>query len=158
MTAAPLHGPTWLFWSWLTHDMEEVVTMADSTRVLRERKGLPLPALSQRDVAIAITFMGMAAAAGQRSKGQSKLYRIAAAGYIAHAFTHLGSALLARQYTSGVATVFPVILPAGRIIRKEQRELGHPLTPKDCALGISLLPPLSLTAHTLAKALSHRLD
>ena len=145
-------GPQLLYWSWVVHDMEELLAMRSTLRRLRARGYGWLPDLRQRDIAVAIIIMGRvmgyAASAGERTQGRSTVYRIAAAGYEAHAFTHLASAILTRQYTAGVGTVFPVILPAARIIRKEQRRIGHPLTWKDTLIAMSLFPPLALALHS----------
>lgn len=144
-------GPRVLYWSWLVHDMEEVWGMRPTLERLRARGYTWLPQLSDRDVAVAITMMGgvfgLAATAGERTQGRSWFYRLVAAGYEAHAFTHIASSLITRQYTAGVATAIPVILPAGQLIRKELRTTGHPLTWKNTARGLSLFVPTALVVH-----------
>lgn len=104
---------------------------------------------------MAITMMGgvfgLAATLGERVHGQSWFYRLVAAGYEAHAFTHIASSVLTRQYTVGVATALPVILPAGRVICRELNAMSQPLTWKNSALGLSLLPPTALVVHGIVR-------
>jgi hypothetical protein len=112
-----------LFAAWAAHDLEELATMSDSSRVLMSRlpNWVPVPAsirdqgLTQRHVTTAIATMGLivgaAAVRGYRTQGRSALYQNALLGFGLHGFGHLGISVLARGYTSGVATSPTIVIP-----------------------------------------------
>lgn len=112
-----------LFAAWMAHDLEELATMSDTSRTLLTRlpDWMPLPAsvrhhgLTARYVATAIPAVGLVVAAatvrGDRTQGRSAFYQNALLGFGLHGLGHIGMSLLARGYTSGVATAPTIVVP-----------------------------------------------
>ena len=127
-----------LFFSWAAHDLEEYVTMPSASRELAERidwfpEELRRNGVSREHVQVAMGIMAALFAVGsirgQRSRGRSWLYQALLQGYGLHTFSHLGSALLARGYTSGCATALPIVLPSWLWARRVLREEGVAVRP-----------------------------
>jgi Protein of unknown function with HXXEE motif len=108
-----------LFAAWMAHDLEELATMSDNSRVMMTR--LPVRA-SGRDqgftnqyVASAIAAVGLvvaaAAAHGYRTQGRSAFYQNALLGFGLHGLGHIGVSQLTHRYTSGVATSPAIVIP-----------------------------------------------
>lgn len=105
-----------LFVAWAVHDLEELATMSDTSRTLLARlpDWTPVPAsvrqqgFTARYLATGITAVGLVVAAaaigGYRTKGHSAFYQNTLLGFGLHGLGHIGVSLLARGYTSGVAT------------------------------------------------------
>jgi Protein of unknown function with HXXEE motif len=111
-----------LFVAWLTHDIEELVTMTDTSRILVRQlpEWVPVPpsvrdqGLTTRYLATGIAAIGVIVAAaalrGYRTQGRSAFYQNTLLAFGLHGLGHLGLSLLTRGYTSGVATVPVVVL------------------------------------------------
>lgn len=152
-----------LFFSWLAHDLEEFATMPGRPHPFVGR--LPfLPedvreeGLSREQAYVALSLMGalMAAASadGYRTRGRSGFYQSMLFGYGMHTFIHLGSAALARGYTSGSATALPVVLPfwlfARRVLRADGAQVGsHWWT-------LAAFPVVGLGVHSVGSLVAHR--
>ena len=112
-----------LFAAWLAHDLEELATMADNSRVLLSRLPgwLPVPAsvrthgFTQRYAATAIPAVGLVVAAaavrGYRTQGHSAFYQNALLGFGLHGLGHIGMSAMTGRYVSGVATSPVIVLP-----------------------------------------------
>jgi hypothetical protein len=112
-----------LFAAWLAHDLEELATLSDNSRMLVTRlpSSLPVPA-SVRDhgftdhyVATGVATVGLVIAAaavrGYRTQGRSAFYQTALLGFGLHGFGHIGMSLLTLDYVSGVATSPTIVIP-----------------------------------------------
>jgi Protein of unknown function with HXXEE motif len=119
-----LHDATaGLFAAWLAHDLEELATMSANSRTLAKRvpDWVPVPAsvrqrgLTQRNVTTGVSAVGLLIAAatvrGYRTRGRSAFYQNTLLGFGLHGLGHVGVSLLARAYTSGVATAPTVVVP-----------------------------------------------
>jgi hypothetical protein len=127
-----------LFGAWLLHDLEELATMSDTSRTLVTRLPvwLPVPAsvrqrgVTARYVAIAIPAVGLvvvaAALRGSRTQGRSAFYQNALLGFGLHGLGHIGLSVLARGYTSGVATAPTVVVPSWLWATRALRQAGVP--------------------------------
>src|SRR5215207_8058916 len=111
-----------LFVAWMIHDLEELATMSKNSRALMSRlpDWVPVPppvrrGLTTRYVATGIAAVGVVVAVatvrGTRAQGRSALFQNALLGFGLHGFGHIGMSLLARGYTSGVATAPTVVVP-----------------------------------------------
>jgi hypothetical protein len=112
-----------LFVAWMAHDLEELATMSDnsSTLVTLIPDWVPVPAsvrqrgLAGRYVATGISAVGLVIAAaavrGYRTGGRSRLYQDALLAFGLHGLGHIGMSVLARGYTSGVATSPTIVVP-----------------------------------------------
>jgi hypothetical protein len=112
-----------LFAAWTCHDLEELFTMHENSRVVAARMPdwVPIPddvrrdGLSQRHVNLGISLMGTyvagASALGVRSRGRSRLFRGLLLAFGLHGFGHLGATAALRQYTAGVATSPTIVIP-----------------------------------------------
>jgi hypothetical protein len=91
------------------------------TLVTRLPDWLPVPSsvrrrgVTARYVATGIPAVGLVVAAaalrGSRTRGRSAVYQNALLGFGLHGLGHIGVSLLARGYTSGVATAPTVVVP-----------------------------------------------
>ena len=112
-----------LFVAWMVHDLEELATMSANSRTLVRRlpDSVPVPAsvrergLTQRSLATGVSAVGLVVAAasvsGYRTRGRSAFYQNTLLGFGLHGLGHVGVSLLARGYTSGVATAPTVVVP-----------------------------------------------
>ncbi len=135
---------TWgLLVAWAVHDLEELATMAPSSRriVTRLRSRYPqLPGgvwerleVSPAHVAVAIGLMGTvmaaAAAAGARSGGRSGFYQAVLAGFGWHAVGHLAQAAAVGGYAPGVVTAPVVVAPFSVLLTRRTGAAGGELSP-----------------------------
>jgi Protein of unknown function with HXXEE motif len=112
-----------LFVAWMVHDLEELMTMSANSRALIPRlpDWIPVPAsvrgrgLTARHVATGIFAVGLLMAGesvrGYRTRGRSALYQNALLAFGLHGLGHIGMSVLARGYTSGVATSPTIVVP-----------------------------------------------
>jgi Protein of unknown function with HXXEE motif len=111
-----------LFVAWLTHDLEELLTMSDTSRTLVQQlpDWMPVPGsireqgLTTRYLATGIATIGLIVAAaairGYRTQGRSAFYQNTLLAFGLHGLGHLALSLLTRGYTSGAATAPTVVL------------------------------------------------
>jgi hypothetical protein len=111
-----------LFVAWMAHDLEELATMSDTSRTLLPRLPDWMPAsaslrqqgLTARYLATGIPAVGLVVAAatirGYRTQGRSAFYQNTLLGFGLHGLGHMAMSLLARGYTSGVATAPTVVV------------------------------------------------
>lgn len=153
-------GPTCLFLAWVIHDVEEAVAFPRTCDDLADATGIQALRLDQRQSWLAVGLMGSLVAftcyRGKTSKTRSRFYRAMVAGLHAHVGTHLLASLLRRQYTAGVATAVPIMLPGAQSARREMRDFGLPLRAKDYLAGAALLVPTALVCQFLARVLIRR--
>jgi Protein of unknown function with HXXEE motif len=112
-----------LFVAWACHDLEELFTMRETSRVVAARTPdwVPIPddvrqdGLSQQHVNLGISLMGAyiagVSAVGVRSRGRSRLFRSALLAFGLHGFGHIGATAALRQYTTGVVTSPTIVIP-----------------------------------------------
>jgi hypothetical protein len=113
---------TGLFVAWMVHDLEELLTMSDTSRtlLLQLPDWTPVPdsiqqqGLTTRYLATGIATIGLiiaaAAARGYRTQGRSAFYQNTMLAFGLHGLGHLALSLLTRGYTSGVATAPMVVV------------------------------------------------
>jgi hypothetical protein len=111
-----------LFVAWMVHDLEELLTMSETSRTLVQQlpDWMPVPdsireqGLTTRYLATAIATIGLIVAAaavrGYRTQGRSAFYQNTLLAFGLHGLGHLAVSVLTRGYTSGVATVPVVVL------------------------------------------------
>jgi hypothetical protein len=111
-----------LFVAWLIHDLEELVTMGDTSRILLQKlpDWMPVPdstrqqGFTTRYLATGIATIGLIVAAaavrGHRTQGRSAFYQNTLLAFGLHGLGHLALSVLTRGYSSGVATVPVVVL------------------------------------------------
>jgi hypothetical protein len=158
--------------AWAVHDLEELATMAPSSRRIAARLQARYPQLpdgiwqrlevSPAHVAVAVGLMGTvmvaAAAAGARSGGRSGFYQAVLAGFGWHGVGHVVAAIAVGGYAPGVVTA-PVVAPfsvwAWRRLRAAgvQAELG-----RSSAWAMVLLPVTLGAAHLAAHRLTRDAD
>ncbi len=152
-----------LFFAWLAHDLEELATMPERTHpFIGSAPFLPEDirqnGFSREHVNLAISSVGilMAAASldGYRTRGRSAFYQSMLYGYGMHAFIHLGSAAVARRYTSGSATALPVILPFWVFANKALKADGVEVKPRRWTLAA--FPVFLLAVHYATYATTKR--
>lgn len=84
--------------------------------------------ISQAQVNLAVGLMAPVVAAaswaGVRSEGRSVFFRGAVLAFGVHGISHLGGAVMARGYTTGLLTAPTVVIPYWRIARKVLRRKG----------------------------------
>ena len=107
--------------AWMVHDLEELLTMSDTSRTLVQKlpDWMPVPGsireqgLTTRYLATGIATIGLIVAAaavrGYRTQGRSTFYQNTLLAFGLHELGHLTVSLLTRGYTSGVATA-PLVL------------------------------------------------
>jgi hypothetical protein len=108
--------------AWMMHDLEELLTMSDTSRTLVQQlpDWLPVPGsireqgLTTRYLATGITTIGLIVAAaavrGYRTQGRSAFYQNTLLAFGLHGLGHIAASLITRGYTSGVATTPMVLL------------------------------------------------
>ncbi len=163
---------TWgLLVAWAVHDLEELATMAPSSRriVTRLRSRYPqLPGgvwerleVSPAHVAVAIGLMGTvmaaAAAAGARSGGRSGFYQAVLAGFGWHAVGHLAQAAAVGGYAPGVVTAPVIVAPFSVWAWRRLRAAGVPADLGSSSAWAMVLLPVTLgTVHFAAHRLTRR--
>lgn len=121
--------------AWMAHDLEELATMRDTSRVVMARlpDWVPVPVslrehgLTNRHIAVGVATVGMivatAAVRGYRTHGRSAFYQNALLGFGLHGFGHIGISVLTHGYTSGAATSPTIVIPfwlwAARILNQD---------------------------------------
>ncbi|QPL06596.1 HXXEE domain-containing protein [Actinomyces respiraculi] len=146
-----------LFFSWLAHDVEELVTMPGRPppfvgsapwlpRELREHG----PTRAHVTLAISAVGVLMAAASvdGYRTRGRSAFYQSVLYGYGMHGVLHLASAAAACRYTCGSATALPIVLPFWAMASKALKADGVALKPH--LWTIPAFPVFGLAVHSAA--------
>jgi hypothetical protein len=162
---------TWgLLAAWAVHDLEELVTMAPSSRRIVARLQARYPQLpdgvwerlelSPAHVAVAIGLMGTvtaAAGAGARSGGRSGFYQAVLAGFGWHAVGHLAQAAAVGGYAPGVVTAPVVAAPFSLWAWWRLRAAGVPMAlGRSSAWAMVLLPVTLGAAHFAAHRLTRR--
>jgi hypothetical protein len=153
-------GPAKLFAAWLIHDVEEAITFPATCDRLADQTGIERLRMDQRQSWVAVGLMGaivaLACHAGAKTEGRSKSYRAVVAGLEGHVATHLVASAIQRRYTAGVLTAVPVMLPGAAAARRELRDAGSLLTPRDYLRGAAILLPAALACQALARLLLKR--
>ena len=157
-----------LFAAWACHDLEELFTERETSRVVAARMPdwVPIPddvrqnGLSQQHLNVAISLMGAyiagVSAVGVRSQGRSRLFRGVLLAFGLHGFGHIGATAALRQYTGGVATSPTIVIPYWLWAR---RELAHEgLSDRDGTAGwavasLLLIPVVHVATRLLLDAL-----
>jgi Protein of unknown function with HXXEE motif len=157
---------TGLFVAWMANDIEELATMSANSRALVRRlpDWIPVPAsvrergLTQRYFATAVPAVGLVVAAaavrGYRTRGRSAFYQNVLLGFGLHGLGHMGMSLLARGYTSGVATAPTVVVPFWLWATRALRNAGVPnrrSVPAAIALFAGSLAGARLAAYLVTK-------
>ncbi|HEX6586183.1 MAG TPA: HXXEE domain-containing protein [Solirubrobacterales bacterium] len=156
-----------LFAAWACHDLEELFTMRETSRVVAARipDWVPIPddvrqdGLSQQHVNLSISLVGAylagVCAVGVRSQGRSRLFRSALLGFGLHGFAHIGGTIALRQYTTGVATSPTIVIPywlwARRAIAREGLS-DREGTARWAAATLLLLPVVHVATRLLLNA------
>jgi hypothetical protein len=150
-----------LFVAWMVNDLEELATMSDNSRTLVTRlpDWIPMPAsirqrgFTARYVATGVPAVGLIVAAaavrGYRTQGRSAFYQNALLGFGLHGFGHIGMSLLARGYTSGVATAPTVVVPFWLWATRALQQAGVP-NRRSFAAAIALLAASLAGGHLTA--------
>ncbi|KAM9862253.1 HXXEE domain-containing protein [Leucobacter sp. BZR 635] len=150
-----VRGPALLFAAWAIHDIEEALTFPAACNDAADRTGIDCLRIGKRQSWTAIGIMGVIVGAacwrGQRTGGQSMLYRAILAGLEAHVYTHLAASIAKRGYTPGVVTAVPVMLPGAIAARRELHRSNIPLRTQDFIMGACLLVPSAMISHALAR-------
>jgi hypothetical protein len=157
-----------LFAAWACHDLEELFTERETSRVVAARMPdwVPIPddvrqnGLSQQHLNVAISLMGAyvagVSALGVRSQGRSRLFRGGLLAFGLHGFGHIGATAALRQYTAGVATSPTIVIPywlwARRALAREG--LSDPDgTARWAAASLLLIPVVHVATRLLLNAL-----
>jgi len=175
MATSPVTVPKRVTWgllaAWAVHDVEELATMASSSRriVARLRARYPqLPdgvgewlVVSPAHVAVAIGLMGTvmtaAAGAGARSGGRSGFYQAVLAGFGWHAVGHVAQAVAVGGYAPGVVTAPVVAAPFSVWAWWRLRAAGVPAAlGRSSTWGMVLLPVTLGAVHLAAHRLTRR--
>ena len=155
-----------LFAAWMTHDLEELATMSDSSRMLITRlpDWMPVPAsareqgLTSRDVACGVATVGLvvatAAVHGYRTHGRSAFYQNALLGFGLHGLGHLGTSLLTGNYASGVATSPTIVLPFWLWATRALNQAGVP-NRRSVPVAIALTAGSIAAGHLVASLLTN---
>jgi hypothetical protein len=108
-----------LFVAWIVHDLEELLTMSDTSRSLVP-DWMPVPdsireqGLTTRYLAAGIATIGLIVAAaavrGYRTQGRSAFYQNTLLAFGLHGLGHIAASLLTWGYTSGVVTAPMVVV------------------------------------------------
>lgn len=110
-----------LFVAWMVHDLEELLTMSDTSRTLVQQlpDWMPVPGSIQqgfttRYLATGIATIGLIVAAaavrGYRTQGRSAFYQNTLLAFGLHGLGHIAAGLLTWGYTSGVVTAPMVVV------------------------------------------------
>ena len=163
---------TWgLLAAWAVHDLEELCTLAPSSRriVARLRSRYPQVSggvwerleVSPAHAAVAVGLMGTvmatAAAAGARSGGHSGFYQAVLAGFGWHAVGHVAQAAAVGGYVPGVVTAPVVVAPFSVWAWRRLQAAGVPAElGSSSAWGMVLLPVTLGAVHLAAHRLTRR--
>jgi hypothetical protein len=177
MATSPATVPKQVTWgllvAWAAHDLEELATMAPSSRRIAARLQARYPQLpdgvwerlelSPAHVAVAIGLMGTvmtaAAAVGARSGGRSGFYQAVLAGFGWHAGGHVAQAIAVGGYAPGVLTAPVVVAPFSVWAWRRLRAAGVPADlGRSSAWAMVLLPVTLGAAHFAAHRLTRRTD
>jgi hypothetical protein len=157
-----------LFAAWACHDLEELLTMRETSRAVAPRipDWVPIPddvredGLSQRHVNLAIalagTYVAGLSAVGLRSRGRSPLFRSALLGFGLHGFGHIAQTVALRQYTTGVVTSPTIVIPYWLWARRALAHEGvseREGTARWAAANILLFPLVHVVTRRLLKAI-----
>ena len=175
MATSPATVPKQVTWgllvAWAVHDLEELVTMASSSRRIASRLRSRYPQLpdgvwerlevSPAHAAVAVGLMGAvmtaAAAAGARSGGRSGFYKAVLAGFGWHAVGHVAQAIAVGGYAPGVVTAPVVAAPFSVWAWRRLRAAGVPVElGRSSAWAMVLLPVTLGAAHLAALRLTRR--
>ena len=154
-----------LFFAWLAHDLEELVTMAPAQAAgLRVPAWVPVPAawrargMGQHHVNVAVTLMGLVVAAGAidgwRTSGRGWFYQNSLEAFGLHGFGHMAASLATRGYTSGVVTSPTIVIPAWLWATRTLRARGVPdrrSRVAALALAASTLAALHAAAYAITR-------
>jgi Protein of unknown function with HXXEE motif len=157
-----------LFAAWTCHDLEELFTERETSRVVAARMPdwVPIPddvrrdGLSQQHLNLAISLMGAyiagISAVGVRSGGRARLFRGGLLAFGLHGFVHIGATAALRQYTAGVATSPTIVIPYWLWARRALAREG--LSDRDgtarwAAASLLLLPVVHVATRLLLNAL-----
>ncbi|MEP6462657.1 MAG: HXXEE domain-containing protein [Frankiaceae bacterium] len=156
-----------LFGAWALHDVEELLTMARSSKELGQRAPdwLPIPqdirreGLSQRHintgVGIMALFMAVASLDGARTGGRSGFFQTVLQGFGWHGIGHLAISGLAREYVSGVATAPVVVIPYWLWARRELARGKVLVVPVQLRAFVAV-PAVILGTHAVTRVLTRR--
>jgi Protein of unknown function with HXXEE motif len=157
---------TGLFAAWMAHDLEELATMSDNSRILMTRlpDWLPVPTsirnqgIANHHLTRAVAAVGLVVAAaavrGSRTQGRSAFYQNALLGFGLHGLGHIGVSLLTRAYTSGVATSPTIVIPFWLWATRALHQAGVPnrrSVPAAAALAVGSIAGGHLVASLLTK-------
>ena len=157
-----------LFAAWACHDLQELFTMRETSRVVAARMPdwVPIPddvrrdGLSQQHVNLGISLMGAhvagVSAVGVRSQGRSRLFRGALLAFGLHGFGHIAGGVALRQYTTGVATSPTIVIPYWLLARRALAREGHSDrkgTVRWAAATLLLVPVVHVATRLLLNAL-----
>lgn len=154
-----------LFFAWLGHDAEELLTMRETSRKIMAAlpARLPVPAqwrengLPQRHLAVGMSTMGVlmaaASADGYRTGGRSPFYQTVLLGFGLHGIGHIGMAVALRGYASGVATSPTVVIPFWLGATRYLNAKGVPAR-RSVPLAAASVPVGIWAAHGIAYALT----
>jgi hypothetical protein len=119
-----------LFAAWAYHDLEELFTMRETSRVVAARvpSWVPIPddvrqdGLSQQHVNLGISLMGAYIAAvsavGVGSRGRSRLFRGVLLAFGLHGFGHIGEGLSDRDGTAPWAAATILLIPTVHVVTR----------------------------------------
>jgi Protein of unknown function with HXXEE motif len=156
-----------LFAAWACHDLEELFTMRETSRVVAARMPdwVPIPddvrrdGLSQQHVNLGISLMGAylagVSAVGVRSRGRSRLFRSALLAFALHGFGHIAASVALRRYTTGVATSPTIVIPYWLWARRALAREGlsdREGTARRASATLLLLPVVHVATRLLLKA------
>jgi Protein of unknown function with HXXEE motif len=156
-----------LFAAWACHDLEELFTMRETSRVVAARMPdwVPIPddvrrdGLSQQHVNLGISLMGAylagVSAVGVRSRGRSRLFRSALLAFALHGFGHIAASAALRRYTTGVATSPTIVIPYWLWARRALAREGlsdREGTARRASATLLLLPVVHVATRLLLKA------
>src|SRR5918994_1651518 len=157
-----------LFAAWACHDLEELLTMRETSRLVAARMPdwVPIPddvrqdGLSQQHVNLGISLLGGyvagVSAVGVRSRGRSRLFRGGLLAFGLHGFGHIGVTAALRRYTTGVATSPTIVIPywlwARRALAREGLSDSEG-TVRLAAATLLLLPIVHVATRLLLNAL-----
>jgi hypothetical protein len=153
-----------LLLAWMVHDLEELLTMSDTSRTLVQQlpDWMPVPGsireqgLATRYLATGIATIGLIVAAaavrGYRTKGGSAFYQNTLLAFGLHGLGHLAASLLTRGYTSGVATA-PLVLLFWLWATRALEEAGVP-NRRSVPVAIALLAGSLAVGHFTAYLLT----